>query len=286
MAENNNATVEKEPVLKQFLESKADTIKYLILAIVVILVAAVAIVSQQRRAAQSKESEASNAVFQSMIDAQSGTDAESIAVFKKAADDFSGLPAGGQARMIQFALAFKEGEYAAAEQAAKDFLKTYPQSPFAPRARMAAGQAQLMQGKTEEAIPAFRQIVSSGNPETLPEAKLALAQALEMSAEAVKDNPDEYRSRLEQALAEYTDIVTRSQNPNVSLAGYWPQTVVLPSDFAMTVIKDKLAGHTYESPASLRPSAAITEDEIRAVQAATMPANDAAPAEETEKEAE
>lgn len=271
MAENKSSSVSEGPSRwAHFFTEKADKIKYLIIALVVVAVAAVVIVSSQRRSANTRAAEAGNAVFQSMIDMTSKPENESAAAFAKAADQYAGLPAGAQARMIEFSMLYRENDYAGAERAARDFLKAYPQNPMRLRAQMALGQSLVMQNKLPEAIAAFRQVVATGDAGLMPEAKLALAQSLELNAEAVKDDPVQYRSRLEEAMAEYTDILSRAGNP-MAQRSYWPQTVVLPADFALTVVKDKLAGHDLHTKLSLRPPAE-TSDELRAVMAASMPA--------------
>lgn len=275
MAENKSSSVpEGTSRWAYYFTEKADKIKYLIIALVVVAIAAVAIVSSQRRSANTRAAEAGNAVFQSMIDMTNKPENESAAAFAKAADQYSSLPAGAQARMIEFSLLYRENDFAGAERSAREFLKTYPQNPMRLRAQMALGQSLVMQNKLPEAIAAFRQVVGAGDAGLMPEAKLALAQTLELNAEAVKDDPVEYRSRLEEAMAEYTDILSRSQNPGAQ-RGYWPQTVVLPADYALTIVKDKLAGHDPHTKLSLRPPAE-TSDELRAVMAASMPAAEVA----------
>ncbi len=142
------------------------------------------------------------------------------------------------------------------------------------RARFAQAQAMFQQGKVEEAVAAFRDLAATNDAELFPEIKLALAQALERRAEDAKDNPDEYRSRLEEAEAEYTDIVTRAQISVPSQRGFWPQAVILPADYALVQIKDKLAGHVHAKPAVAAAAQAVRDG----VMSIPPPPADSAPA--------
>lgn len=284
MAENNTdtqVTPDKFERLSNAVAMKADKIKYLVLAAVIIVIAAVAIFSYTRRSRATRETAAQNQVFQSIVDMQSNPEtADGAAVFGKQAKEFAGLPAGAQAQLLQFAFAYNAKDFAGAEQAARDFIRTYPKSGMVTRVRLALGQTLLQQNRIGDAVSAFREIVAANEPETFPEAKLALAQALERDALQAQDNPDEYRRRLETAEREYNDIISRSRIVGAQ-RGFWPQAVVLPADYALVQIKDKLAGHTLGEPAT--PEAPITPEEREAVMGIAPPsagtAGTAAPAE-------
>ena len=235
--------------LSHVLAQKADKGKYVLLAVVVVLVAVVVIIGYVRRSQAAREVQAGNKVFQSIVDLQ-GSDnmAAAVASFGQSAKEFSGMAAGAQAQLLQFAFAYNSGDYVQAEQAARNFLKDYPRSTMVPRAKLALGQSLIMQDKTSEAIAVFRPLSEAFDSEVMPEAKLALAQALEKDAESVRNDPAEYRVRLEKAEQEYNDIIVRSQIPVPSQRGYWAQAVVLPAEYSLALIKDRLAGHEHKEP--------------------------------------
>lgn len=194
-----------------------------------------------------------------MIDVRGNPEADAVAQFGLVAKEFSGLPGGAQAQLLQFAFAYNTGKYPEAEQAARDFIREYPASSLVNRVKMALGQALLMQDKLTETISTFRGLVGTADPEVLPGAKLGLAQSLEKDAETVRDDEVEYHRRLELAEAEYNDIIVRSRITIASQRGYWPQAVVLPADYALVLIKDKLAGHEPGIPSSMVPAQGPTE---------------------------
>lgn len=255
MAEKTDAPTEGGAgALSHHIAEKADKIKYLVLAVVVVLVAALIIFNYQRRAAANRKAEAGNKVFQAIIDVRSTPDSDAVALFRAGADEYAGLPAGAQARLLEFAFAYNTGKYAEAESAAKAFIRDYPSSSLVNRAKMALGQSLLMQDKLTEAISTFRALSATADPEVLPGAKLGLAQSLERDAEAVKDDTEEYHRRLGLAEEEYNDIIARSRITIAAQRGFWPQAVVLPADYALVLIKDKQAGHEPGIPSSMVPA--------------------------------
>lgn len=261
MAENSDVTPVEEQVgkLGEAIAHKADKLKYILLAVLVILIAAAAIVSYSRKSAARRDAAAKDKVYETIAKIQNEQTpvAEGASVFAQAAKEYSGTTAGAQASLLQFAYSYNENkDYAAAEKAADQFVKTYPKNKMVSRARYAQGQAMLQQDKVDEAIAVFRSLAASNEPEILPEAKLALAQALELRAEQAKDDPDEYRTRLMAAEAEYTDIISRSLNSVPSQRGFWPQAVTMPADYALVQLKDKLAGHVHKAPLGKEPAPA------------------------------
>ncbi len=273
----HSAPKTEERTLGHALAERADKLKYIVLAVIVLVIAAIAIVNYMRRAAVEREIAARNDVFRTIIDVSTKPELDAQAVLTEAARKYSGTPAGASASMFQFAGAFNSNDYAAAEQAARDFIRTYPDNELTPRARLALGQSLLMQNKLTEAAASFRELAAMNDPATFPEAKLALAQTLEKDAEAVRDNPEEYRRRLELAEAEYNDIAVRSRIASPAQRGFWPQVVMLSADFALVKIKDTLAGHSFGTPTTMRASApaasqAVTDEERQAVMAITPPA--------------
>lgn len=250
---------------------RADNIKWLVIALLVLLIAAAGIYSYVTKTSAKRAADAQNAVFKSALEMQGKPEADALAVFGKSAQDFKGLPAGQQARLYQFAYAFNTGKYADSEQAARDFLKEYPNSAMANRASLALGQAQVQQGNLDDAISSFRALVTKNDPETFAEAKLALAQALSLSAEKVKEQPEEYRRRLELAEQEYSDIISRANISIPSQRGYWPQSVTLPADYALVQIKDKLAGHTHGAPSSIEAEAPVSQRDLEGAGAIRPP---------------
>ncbi len=272
----HSAPKTEERTIGHALAERADKLKYIVLAVIVVVIAAIAIVNYMRRAAVEREIAARNDVFRTVIDVSTKPEIDAKAVLADAARKYSGTPAGASASMFQFAGAFNSDDYAAAEQAARDFIRTYPQNELVPRARLALGQSLVMQDKLTEAAGIFRELAAMNDPATFPEAKLALAQTLEKDAEAVRDNPEEYRRRLELAEAEYNDIAVRSRIASPAQRGFWPQVVMLSADFALVKIKDTLAGHSFGTPTTMRATApaasqAVTDEERQAVMAITPP---------------
>lgn len=250
---------------------RADNIKWLVIALLVLLIAAAAIYSYVTKSSAKRSADAQNLVFKSALELQGKPEADAMAIFGKAAQEFKGLPAGQQARLYQFAYAFNTNKYADSEQAARDFLKDYPGSSMANRASLALGQAQMQQGKFDDAVSTFRALAAKNDPETLPEAKLALAQSLERLAENVKDQPAEYRRRLEQAEQEYSDIISRANISVPSQRGYWAQSITLPADYALVQIKDKLAGHEHGAPTSIEAETPVSQRDLEGAGVVTPP---------------
>lgn len=271
MAEKDAAAVGTE-TFSHRIAAKADKLKFVVLAVIVILAAAIVIVSQQRKAAAAREAEAENKVFQTLVDIQGSPEANALPTLTKMADEMKALPAGGRARIMAFSYAYNTRDYKAAESAARDFLAAYPKSPMAGRARLGLGQALLMQERTADAAAEFKALVDSEAPEVFPEAKLAYAQTLELEAEKVKDDPAAYRSKLEAAEQQYNDIVVRSQITVANQRGFWPQAVTLPANFALVVIKDKLAGYEHPAPRTSEMPA-MTAEEREAIMTIPPPAD-------------
>ena len=110
----------------------------------------------------------------------------------------------------------------------------------------------MMQNKLSEAQGIFREIASGQNQGLVPEAKLALAQSLERQAEILKDKPEDYRRALELAEAAYNDIAQGARAQGLGRI-FWPQSVVMPADFALAVVRDRLNGYTLSSPTGGQP---------------------------------
>ncbi|MCD8352450.1 MAG: hypothetical protein LUC93_17740 [Planctomycetaceae bacterium] len=273
MAENTTdapqGTTDKFEQLSNTVAMKADRIKWVVLAVVIVALAAIAIFSYVRRSNAARERAAQDQVFQSIMDMQATPEtADAMAVFGRQAKDFQGMPAGAQAQLLQFAFAYNTQEYVVAEQAAREFIRAYPRSPMLSRTKLALGQALLQQGKIGDAMSQFRELIAANDSETFAEAKLALAQALEADAEQVRDNPEEYRRRLEAAEMEYNDIISRSRIVG-SARGFWPQAVTLPADYALVQLRDRLAGHELGEPTVTETP--ITDQEREAVMAIAPP---------------
>lgn len=266
--------------LSHKISAKADKIKYLVLAAVVVTAVGVALFSYQRRSIAAKEAEAENRIFQAVIDLQAAPESDALALFGQAAREYAGMPAGERALILKFSYAFNTRDFKAAEEAARDLLRVYPESAMTNRAKLALGQTLGMQGRDPEAIALFRELNAVGDVAVLAESKLALAQALEREAEKVKDDPEQYRQALEAAEAEYNDIIVRSRITIPSQRGFWPQAVTMPADFALVMIKDKLAGYSHSEPRAA--DAPVTRSELDGVMAIRPPAD---PAAEGENEA-
>lgn len=287
MAEKKDEAAETGmSVLANKVAAKADKIKYAVLAVIIVLLAIVAILSWQRRSAAARATEAANSLFKLEVESSRQPDAEAVAAFGKAAKDYAGLPAGARASVLQFFAAFEQRDFATAETAIRDFIKNYPDNIMVPRARLSLGQTLLEQNRVSDAITEFRNIISRNEPSTYAEAKLALAQALEREAEAVKDNADEYRRKLEAALEEYNDILARSRSDAPGSREFWPQVVREQAQFNQVVIKDRLAGYVHKSPYTADAAISPAELESVGVVAAPPPEVAAEPEAETKPEAE
>lgn len=261
--------------LSRLISEKADKIKYAVLVAVILLVIIFVALTLIRRSTVNREAEAENRMFQTMVDLERAPESDAMAMFAKVAADYPGLPAASRAEMARFAYAYNTRDYVTAEQAARDYLKNFANGSHAPGMRLGLAQSLLMQGKNAEAATMLRDLVSREIPEIFPEAKLALAQALELSAEAAQDDPADHRRLLEQAAAEYNDIIVRSQITVPSQRGFWPQAVTLPAQFSLAVIKDQLIGYKHPEPASA--DAPLTEAEREAVMSIPPPANPESP---------
>jgi predicted negative regulator of RcsB-dependent stress response len=289
MAENQTAqqAVQNETddnALATRIAHKADNLKYYLVGAFVVLAAAVGIALYTNSSRAKQQAAAADNAYRSVFDLQAKTPEEAAAGFAAVATEYAGQPAGMMPAVYAFGAAMEQGKYAEAETIARDFLKNYPDNPLNPRFTVAVAQAQLRQGNAQAAIDSLRAFVPAATPETLPEAKLALAQALEQFAEEAKDNPEEYRRRLEAAEIEYTDITSSARLATPGARGFWPQIVTLTADFALVQIKDRLAGHELPEPVAAAPAvdAPATPAEIEAVQSLRPPG---APAEAPIEEA-
>lgn len=281
MADEIGAGTDLTSALSRRIADKADRLKYLIIILAVVVVGAILLVTTMRRSGAAREVEAENSMFRAMSDLEKAPESDAMAMLGKVSDEYRGLPPAARADIARFAYSYNTGEYATAEQVARDFLKTYSGHGLASRMRLGLGQAILMQGRTPEAMDIFNELIARESPDVFPEAKLALAQAKEIEAEAVKDDPEEYRRRLEAASIEYNDIIVRSQIAIPSQRGFWPQVVTLPAQFALASIKDKLMGFEHQAPAT--PDTPLTDAEREAVMAIPPPADTEAGAAETQE---
>ncbi len=268
----------EESALAHTLAQKADRLKYVILAAVALLVAVAAVVLYTGNSRAKQRASESDAVFRAFAQLQGKTAAEAAPILAATAKQFAGQPAGIPAAVQALGVSMDAKQYAEAETVGKAFLADYPDSPLVPRFRVSIAQAQLQLGKAAEAVEGLRSLVPVAGPEILPEAKLALAQALELRAEEAKENPDEYRRRLEEAQAEYTDIASRARLASPAQRGFWPQIVTLTADYALVQIKDRLAGHELPAPTggAAALDAAVTPAELEALEALRPPAEAAA----------
>lgn len=251
MAENK---AEGTTTLATKVADKADKIKWFVIVLLLVVVAAMVIFSLVRRQAAEREAAAESRLYQAEIDMLTQPEQDGVAIFGDLAKEYAGLPAGARALIFQFSQAFNTRQYDKAEAAIRELLAKYPKHEFIDRARLALGQALVMQDKTGEAAALFRELTSVSGSPVYPEAKLALAQTLERQAEEAKDDPEEYRRRLEAAREEYNDMVGQARSP--LQRSFWPQSIVLPADFALTLLNDKLAGHEHKNPVAAPRSAA------------------------------
>lgn len=271
MAENQTAQqpvphASDENALSHRIAQKADKLKFVLLGVFVVIAVVVALFLYMGSSKAKSEAAAADAVFSSFVQLQGKTPAEAAPALAATAKQYAGQPAGVQAAVHALGTAMDAKQYADAEKVGQDFIRNYPKSALIPRVRLAIAQAQLHQGKTAAAIEALRTVASAAGPDTMPESKLALAQALEQHAEEAKDNPEEYRRRLEAAQVEFTDITSRARLASPAQRGFWPQAVTLTADYALVQIKDRLAGHELGTPSSMSVDAAVTPAELETVQ--------------------
>lgn len=276
MAENK---AEGTITLATKVAAKADKIKWIVIVLLVLVVAAMVTFSLVRRQAAKREAEAESRLYQAEIDMLTQPEQDGVAIFGDLAKEYAGIPAGARALIFQFSQAFNTRQYDKAEAAIRELLAKYPRHEFIARARLALGQALVMQNKTGEAAALFRELTSIQGSPVYPEAKLALAQALEHQAEEAKDNPGEYRRRLEAAREEYNDMIGQARSP--LQRGFWPQSIVRTADFALTLLNDKLAGYEHKNPLAVQRSAASALPATIDITQIAPP-----PAEEVEKDGE
>lgn len=260
------------PTLADKIAHKADKLRLGLIGAIVLVVLAMIVFSLVRRQSAARRTEAENQLYQTEINLMTVPESgDAVTSFGRVAQDYSGLDAGARARINQFAIAYNTRQYPEAEAAIRGFLSEYPRSNLARRARLALGQALVMQDKNSEAESLFRELSTSGDYAVMPEAKLYLAQTLERAADAAKEDPAEYRRRLEAAAAEYNDIIVRSQLTAPGQRGFWPQSVTIPADFSLARLKDRLAG--YNHPAPRMGEALITDADRQSVMSIPPPAD-------------
>lgn len=282
MAENETAqhsvrkvAEENANALSTRIAKKADNLKYILLGALVVLAAVAGIVAYTGSSRAKQRAADSDAVFRAFVGLQGKAPAEAAPELIATAKKYAGEPAGIQVAVHAFGTSMDAGNFAEAETIGQDFIRNYPESTLLPRFKVAVAQAQLKQGKTQAAIDALRAFTATATPETLPESKLALAQALEQFAEEAKDNADEYTRRLEAAEVEYTDITSRARIDSPLQGGFWPQAITLSADYALVQIKDRLAGHVLAEPvvpaATPEVNAPVTPEELEIVQSLRPP---------------
>lgn len=280
MAEKNDKEKpDMTEAISQHLTEKADKIKVVVIVAALVVAAAAVFFTMNSRSRKQRDEEGRKQLYQTVLDLGNKPETDGLPVIAKLAADNKGTPVGAQALTMKFGYAYNTRNYAEAEGAAREFLRDYPQHPLATRVQLALGQALVMQNKFPDAAAEFRRVIATGKPGVFPEAKLGLAQTLYLQAKAEKDNPEEYRRRLGEAQAEYTDIVSRARAEVAAMRAFWPGAVVLPASFDLVVIKDTLAGHAHEAPRG--PDALLRSAGPDAINALTAPAEGAAAAETT-----
>lgn len=280
---------EKEEVsvsqkLAHKLTEKADWLRTVVIGVLVAAVVVIAVIAVVRRMDRTKRTASENALYLGQIEAFGSTDADPIAALDKVAKEYAGLPAGAQATLYKFGAVNGLNDAAQAETVAREFLKTYPNDPFAPQIRLALGQILFNAGRFEDARRELQPLAREGNP-VYPEASLALAQIVEREAEAVKDDPVQYDRKLNEARDAYTTIASASQ----SRQSYWPPQVTQVAEFALLLINDRLAGYTHPAPKGAASAEAETDALDVGILAAPPPLDDEesvpAPADDQPEEA-
>lgn len=282
------ASVEQEESsLTQRLAERVAKLKYVMLAFVVVVIAIVGGLSWQRHSAEQKIKAAQDDLYRSVYSLMEKPDTDAVAMFDALAVKYKGTSAGADALVFKFGSAFNAGKFAEAEAAARDLIAAYPTHAFVPRARLSMAQAQAQQGRTAEAVATLRTVLATPAPDIMPEAKLALAEALEAEAAKAEQGSDQQRRLLAEAENEYNDIIVRSRITVPEQRGFWPQAVTAPADFQLVTIKDVLAGYEHKSPRIAAPAApeAVSAADLESA-AAAMAASQPEPEEKTEAKEE
>ena len=105
----------------------------------------------------------------------------SASSLEQIAKDYPGTPAGEHAEILAASVLFSDGKFADAEQAFKKFVTDHGTSPLVPQATMGIAAALEAQGKAQDAINKYQDIIGhypTDNYITSP-AKLTLARLFE-----------------------------------------------------------------------------------------------------------
>ncbi|MDR3211396.1 MAG: tetratricopeptide repeat protein [Planctomycetota bacterium] len=221
---------------------------WLFFGVLIVALVAVTLVRNQR---SGRLTDSENSLYQAQVDAFGRVDADPPAILGQVAENYRGLPAGAKAIMYAYAYQLGENNLEAAESLANDFLKTYPNSRFAPDFHLGLAKLLHNSGKTEEARREVEPLARQDGLDIYPEAALLLAEITESEAEPLADNPELQNQKLTEAREIYTNLVTQAQSRL-----YWPPSVRLRADFALLLLNDRMAGYRHPSPQGSPPAAA------------------------------
>jgi tetratricopeptide (TPR) repeat protein len=143
----------------------------------------------------------------------------------KVAAEYPNTDAGGRALLLAGASLFADSKYAEARAQFEKYLRDYRETPFAIQALLGVAACLELQGKTNEAVIAYKDIVDHHSGENVvPQAQFALARLYEAqnNLEQTRDlllglaRPGPYSSisaeageRLQELIAKHPDMAPR-----------------------------------------------------------------------------
>ena len=161
--------------------------------IVVVIGVIVSFVLYRQNETQVAASEAlSNVSVPQLTGAGSRTDA--VEAYLKVAASYPGSSAGARALLLAAGSLFVEGKYAEAKTQFERFTREYSDSPFRGEALLGIATCLDAQGKTVEAIAAYKDLIDHHPGESvLPQARFALGRLYE-----AQHDPDQARNQFEE----------------------------------------------------------------------------------------
>lgn len=131
---------------------------------------------------EAKQEAASEALSDVAIKQMSGPNSAAAAAegYLKVANSYPNSTAGEQALLLAAGDLFTEGKYDQARTEFDRFRREHPQSALVPEAMLGVGACWDAQGKTSEAMAAYKELIARRNAELeAPQAKFALARLYE-----------------------------------------------------------------------------------------------------------
>ena len=242
--------------------------KYPILVAMTAILAGTAIYAVIADRREKEKRDITNALFDIGYEASTKPGFDAASAFSRLADNHKGKPVAAQARILEYRVIADKGDFRAAEEILRRFLAEYPDNQFTPRMRLALGQNLLTQNRVSEALAMLRDLLAGTSSEVMPEARLAIAQALARQAEEAADDPAEYHSRLEEARDAYIQLIDMGRRSG------WGGVVAV-GEFSLVLINDKLAGYTpLPPPSGSAGDGSVGDGESASASLETSPAAD------------